>query len=274
MRKPIPRKKNTFTKFIFHSKLFWGFMFLFLIFGLSYYKRNALAYYFGFKSNKILKEEKKYASRNAAVLAENYDKVAGIDVSQYQGKINWNDVKFINKKYPIGFVFIRASVGNDCDDLSFKFNWKEAKKHKIIRGAYHYYRPNENSVEQAERFIQLVKLEKGDLPPVLDIEKLPVEQSIDSLKIGLKRFLKKIDEHYKVKPIIYTNQKYYEDFLEEEFEDYTFWIANYNFIDQKIDDKFLFWQFTEKGKIDGIRYNVDMNVYNGTPKMLDYLRIE
>jgi lysozyme len=274
MRKSIPRKKSINKKSIFDSKLFWSILIFALILGLGYYKRNALAYYFGFKSDKILKEEKKYSSRNAAVLAENYDKVAGIDVSQYQGKIDWDEIKFINKKYPIGFVFIRASVGNDCNDSSFKCNWKEAKKHKIIRGAYHYYRPNENSVEQAERFIQLVKLEKGDLPPVLDIEKLPVEQSIDSLKIGLKRFLKKIDEHYKIKPIIYTSQKYYEDFLEEEFEDYTFWIANYNFIDEKINDDFLFWQFTEKGKVNGIKYNVDLNIYNGTPKMLDYLRID
>jgi lysozyme len=274
MKKPIPRKKVLYKKSIFDSKIFWSILIFVFIFGFGYYKRNALAHYLGFKSDKILKEDKKYASRNAAVLAENEDNVAGIDVSQYQGNIDWDKMKFINKKYPIGFVFIRASVGNDSDDAKFKFNWKEAKKHKIIRGAYHYYRPNENSVEQAERFIRLVKLEKGDLPPVLDIEKLPIEQSIDSLKIGLKRFLKKIDEHYKVKPIIYTSQKYYEDFLEEEFEDYTFWIANYNFIDEKINEDFLFWQFTEKGKIDGIKYNVDMNIYNGTPKMLDYLRIE
>lgn len=274
MKKSIPRKKGINKKSIFGSKLFWAILIFAMILGFGYYKRNALAHYFGFKSDKILIEDKKYASRNAAVLAENEDNVAGIDVSQYQGRIDWDEVKLINKKYPIGFVFIRASVGNDCDDSKFKFNWIEAKKHKIIRGAYHYYRPNENSVEQAERFIRLVQLEKGDLPPVLDIEKLPVEQSIDSLKIGLKRFLKKIDEHYKVKPIIYTSQKYYENFLEEEFEEYTFWIANYNFIDEKINDDFLFWQFTEKGKVNGIKYNVDMNIYNGTPKMLDYLRIE
>ncbi len=274
MRKPVPRKKSNKKNVIFNSKLFWFIVVFVIIMVFGYLNRNTLAYYFGFKSDKILKQEKKYASRNAAVLAENDDKVAGIDISHYQGKIDWNKLKLINKKYPIGFVFIRASIGDDCDDSKFNFNWQQAKKHHFIRGAYHYYRPNENSMEQAERFIKLVELEKGDLPPVLDIEKLPVEQSIDSLKIGLKRFLNKIDEYYKVKPIIYTSQKYYEDFLADEFEDYTFWIANYNFIEEKINDNFLFWQFTEKGKIDGIKYNVDINIYNGTPKMLDYLRVE
>jgi lysozyme len=67
---------------------------------------------------------------------------------------------------------------------------------------------------------------KGDLPPVVDIEQLPEEQSIDSLKIDLKCWLKKVDAHYNVKPIIYNGQRYYDDFLKEEFKGYTFWVAN------------------------------------------------
>jgi lysozyme len=116
-------------------------------------------------------------------------------------------------------------------------------------------------------------LQKGDLPPVLDIEQLPKEQSIDSLKVGLKRWLKKIDAYYKVKPIIYTGEKYYEDFLKEEFSEYTFWVANYNFFVENIKEDWLFWQFSEKATIKGINERVDLNIYNGTPKMLEYLTI-
>jgi lysozyme len=105
---------------------------------------------------------------------------------------------------------------------------------------------------------------------VLDIENLPKTQSVDSLKVGLKRWLKKVEDHYKVKPIIYSGERYYKDFLKDDFKGYPFWIANYNFFVENIKDDWLFWQFTEKGTIPGIEGPVDLNIYNGTPKMLNY----
>ena len=76
-----------------------------------------------------------------------------------------------------------------------------------------------------------------------------------------------------VKPIIYTNEKFYEAFLKEEFSDYRFWIANYNFFVETMQEDWLFWQFTEKATIPGIKGNVDVNIYNGTPKMLQYMTV-
>jgi GH25 family lysozyme M1 (1,4-beta-N-acetylmuramidase) len=101
-----------------------------------------------------------------------------------------------------------------------------SKKSGIIRGAYHYYRPNENSLDQAEFFIKHVDLQKGNLPPILDIESMLKNQPMDSLKSGLRRWLTKVDQHYKIRPIIYTNESYYEDFLKEDFSDFPFWFAN------------------------------------------------
>lgn len=247
--------------------------FLILLFGLTiYHYRNAILYYLSFKTDKILKQDKVTQARIYQILQDNKEKVVGFDVSEYQGDIDWSKVDSIEGK-ELKFVFIRATMGNDRVDAQFKENWKKAKQHNFIRGAYHYYRPNENSIEQAELFIKTVKLSTGDLPPVLDIEKLPKTQSIDSLKVGLKRFLNKVDTHYKIKPIIYSGEKYYEDFLKDEFKGYTFWVANYNFFVENIKDDWLFWQFTEKGVINGINEKVDINIYNGTPKMLDYLTI-
>ncbi len=268
------RKKTTSkTNSIFQSKFFW-IVLTFLCFTLLIFKyRNAILYYFSFKSDKILHSEMSYEARNKEVLFANSSKVVGIDVSHYQGKINWSKVEFINEKYPIEFVFIRATQGIDKNDNQYQNNWNECKRNNIIRGAYHYYRPNENSLEQAENFIKTVKLSKGDLPPVLDIEKLPKEQSIENLKIGLKRFLDKIEEHYEVRPIIYTGERYYEVFLKDEFEDYTFWIANYNFIDAEINNDYLIWQFTEQAKIKGIKEKVDVNIFNGSYEDLRDLRI-
>lgn len=280
-RKTVIRRKPKKKVSFFSGKLFRysiiGFILL-VFFGFGYHYRNGLLYYLGFKSDKIQYEqaEAKRISdiRNYQVLNNHKGKAIGLDVSEFQGTIDWTMVENIENDYPIEFVFIRATAGNDREDKQFEHNWNSAKKANIIRGAYHYYRPNENSLEQAELFIKTVQLQKGDLPPVLDIEKLPKDQSIKNLKIGLKRWLKAIEEYYKVKPIIYTGEKYYDDFLKEEFSDYLFWIANYNFYREKIGDDWLFWQFTEKASVSGIKGNVDVNIYNGDLEQLKFITIE
>lgn len=272
-----PKKKATVFsgKFLRYSIVTF-FIVLLVAVGLHY--RNGLAYYFGFKSDKIIRAERdaKRISdvRNFQVLEKHEGKSIGIDVSEYQGKINWSYVDTLEKKYPLHYVFIRASVGKDRKDYQFKRNWLGAKENKMIRGAYHYYRPNENSLEQAELFIKTVSLQKGDLPPVLDIEKLPKNQSIANLKLGLKRWLQAVESHYGVKPIIYTGERYYDDFLKEEFSDYLFWIANYNLYREEIAEDWLFWQFTEKASIPGIKGNVDVNIYNGDLQQLRFITVE
>jgi lysozyme len=275
LRKPGKKTSSLKKKLIRFCLILF---FLLTVFGLGYQNRNSLAYYFSFKSNKVLAreaEEKRISDfRNNQVLEKNEGKAIGIDVSEYQDKIDWDEVRTLDSDYPIDFVVIRATVGNDRLDKRFEENWLKAKKNKLIRGAYHYYRPNENSIEQAALFIKTVHLQKGDLPPVLDIEKLPENQSIERLKIGLRRWLDKIEAHYKVKPIIYTGESYYDDFLKEEFSDYLFWIANYNFYREKMAEDWLFWQFTEKASVSGIKGSVDVNIFNGDLQQLQYITKE
>ena len=248
-----------------------------LLFSVAYHYREGLAYYFSYKSDKVLKQEERDRKlaiiRNFQILSKHKNKAIGIDISEYQGNINWQKVKMIDEIYEINFVLIRATAGKDRVDAEFAANWENVKAKKMIRGAYHYYRPNENSLEQANFFIKTVKLKKGDLPPVLDIEKLPENQSLDSLKIGLKRWLLKVENFYGVKPIIYSGDKYFTDFLEKQFSGYTFWIANYSIFDENIDKSWQFWQFTENANIDGIKGNVDLNIFNGTKNQLKYLTI-
>lgn len=272
-----PKKKAT----VFSGNLFRYSIvafFIVLMLGLSYHYRNGLSYYFGFKSDKISRanrEAKRISDvRNFQVLEKHQGKSIGIDVSEYQGEISWSYVDTLENKHPLHYVFIRATVGKDRKDRKFEKNWLGAKENKMIRGAYHYYRPNENSLEQAELFIKTVTLQKGDLPPVLDIEKLPKNQSIANLKLGLKRWLHAVESHYGVKPIIYSGESYYEDFLKEEFGDYLFWIANYNFYREEIAEDWLFWQFTEKASVPGIKGNVDVNIYNGDLQQLQFITVE
>jgi lysozyme len=274
-RKP---KKKSFIFLLLGSRFFIITAVLFLVFSLGYHYRKGLSYYLGFISHKINSTEVKAKhisdARNFQVLESHKGKSIGLDVSEFQGEIDWTSTKTIDKSYAVDFVFIRATAGMDKVDRKFNYNWSEAKNNKLIRGAYHYYRPNENSIEQANFFIKTVQLYKGDLPPVLDIEKLPKNQSMLNLKLGLNRWLKAVEAHYKVKPIIYTSEKYYDDFLKEDFKDYLFWIANYNFYREKIGTDWLFWQFTEKASVSGIKGNVDVNIYNGDLEQLRFITIE
>lgn len=196
-------------------------------------------------------------------------KVYGVDVSEYQGHINWSEVKKIFGEHQIHFAFIRATAGKDKLDKHFHKNWSAKKDSVIHTGAYHYYRPDENSIEQANNFIKHVSLKRGDLPPVLDIEKRPKVQSMSQLKEGLQKWLDKIEEHYGVKPIIYSGSKYFTTFLQKEFKDYPLWVANYNRTKVPVEHDWHFWQYSDKGRVKGIRRKVDINVFDG-----DYLELK
>lgn len=164
---------------------------------------------------------------------ENMDRIPkgfafGIDVSQYNGDIDWVSVKSQKKtKDPIIFVIIRSTVGVDKDSR-YNQNYASAKKNGFIVGSYHYYRPNENSTKQFENFKNTVHLENGDILPVIDIEANPKVQSMKSLKIGLRNFVNLCEQEYGVKPIIYTKLSMWRDHLQTDFSDCPVWIAAYS----------------------------------------------
>lgn len=152
----------------------------------------------------------------------------GIDVSEYNGDIDWPTVKVQTKtKDPIRFVIIRSSAGV-YKDIRYDKNYKEAKENGFIVGSYHYYRPNENSSMQFENFKAALHLAKGDILPVVDIEVASSVQSMESLKNGLRNFISLCEKEYGVKPIIYTKLSMWEDFLQIDFSDCMLWVAAYS----------------------------------------------
>ncbi|MBS7333170.1 MAG: glycoside hydrolase family 25 protein [Weeksellaceae bacterium] len=262
-------KKNQEKK-IPYKLIFFGII-TFVFIAFNYHYRHGINYWWKVAERKLKGENGdnniklvKYDIRNIEVMDRYYLKTFGLDVSQYQGEINWSEMNMIYDIYPINFVYIRSTMGAINTDNRFDENWEGAKQNDFIRGAYHFYRPDENSTAQAQNFIQNVELETGDLPPVLDIETMPRTQSMERLVEGLKNWCTIIEEHYGIQPIIYTSDKYYEDFLRSHFEGYTIWIANYNFFVEEMKPHWNFWQFTEKGQIKGTKEKVDINVYNGT----------
>lgn len=200
--------------------------------------------------------------------------VHGIDVSRYQEKIDWCSISKISESksnISISFTFVKATEGQSLRDRYFNHNWKETKKHNIKRGAYHYYKPNVNSALQVKNFINTVKLEKGDLAPVLDIEELG-RYGVKNMQTGVKRWLVAIEKHYGVRPIIYTNISFFKKYLSgNEFKDYPIWLAHYTGKKLNIKRNWVFWQYSDKGIVKNIRSKVAFNVYNGNRKELERL---
>jgi len=259
------RRKNYFLR----RKIVLVILIIALI-GTGLYLKQSITYYYALYFNKFthkkLKNSENETLRIQKIISDNLDKTYGFDISHYQNKedIKWDSLSIGNKTIPLEFVVMRATMGNRNADKNFDEFWSSAKEHNLIRGAYHFYRADEDPVIQANNFLDNVKLESGDLPPVLDIEKIPKTKSNEKLIEDLKVWCKIIEETYGVKPIIYTYYHYYKDFLRGEFDDYPIWLANYNDVPAPSpEDQWDFWQFTENGIVYGINSKIDLNIYNG-----------
>lgn len=200
--------------------------------------------------------------------------VYGIDISRYQGKIDWKKFAENNPAdAPISFVYIKATEGSDFTDVNFKENFENARKHGFLRGAYHYFSTHSTGAAQAQMFIKTAQLQKGDLPPMIDIEEKPKDKTkfIQELKI----FIKCIEEHYGVKPLLYTYRKYKTSYLNDPFfARYPSWVAHYYIDSLDADVAWLIWQCSDMGEIEGIPENVDINIFNGSREQLNSLRLK
>ena len=174
--------------------------------------------------------------------------------------------------FPIRFVFLKASEGGDFSDTTFVHNFDLARQYGFIRGAYHFYNPKTDASRQADFFIRSVQLEPGDLPPVLDIEKRGDDD--DRLRKDLLVWLRKIEQHYKVKPILYTSYKFKTRYLNDSvFNTYPYWIAHYYVDSVEYKGQWRFWQHTDAGTLPGIREQVNLNVFDGALEELKQMTI-
>lgn len=197
---------------------------------------------------------------------EGYE-IHGIDISHHQGKINWQELKDhgMIDEFPVRFVMIKATEGATRIDPNFEDNFYQAREYGFTRGAYHFYSVHSAAQPQAAFFIRKVKLENGDLPPVLDVEHKPKNQTDEEFKQSVLQWLDIVEKHYGVKPIIYTYYKFKTRYLSDPvFDDYPYWIAHYYVDSVEYQGKWKFWQHTDVGRLPGIKGNVDFNIYNGS----------
>ncbi len=240
------------------------YLILFLIIGIG-----ALLAYNALRSKRIVR----YAGFGIQVPAS--FSVHGIDVSKHQGEIDWPEVStMVDNGKHIEFVFLKSTEGTSISDPRFSVNYVQAKKEKLLVGAYHFFIPSRSGEAQAKKFIQHTPLESGDLAPVLDIEKF-YGCTKESLQKELKVWLNLVENKYGVKPLIYTNAKFYENYLKGALDDYPLWVAHYKVYDKpEISRNWEIWQHSEEGNVNGITEHVDFNVFNGSLSQLKRLTID
>ncbi len=191
---------------------------------------------------------------------ENVNEIIGIDVSKYQGTIDFNSVKAAGVRY----IFIRATEGITYQDPDFTSNFSSARTAGLVASAYHFYETNDAPDAQLENFKNLVSLQAGDLPPVIDIEKLH-NQDQANLVENLTTFLNGLESHYKVKPIIYSGRNFSNEYLTK-FGDYPLWLAEYGVDEPSLPSgwsNWTFWQWSQSSEVNGIKGAVDADRFNG-----------
>ncbi len=193
----------------------------------------------------------------------------GIDASNYSCEIDWTDVKNMrDQNAGVDFAFIRATRGKDFVDYRFSQNWSQMRDAGIIRGAYHFFTFGDDANQQANFFLDNVTIISGDLPPVLDVEddltgnerRYTTEQIVQKISVWLKL----VQQETGVTPIIYTNGAFYKKYIAGNFVGYPIWFASYS-PDKALKNynevRWLFWQYSNQGRCNGISEKIDLNVF-------------
>ena len=191
----------------------------------------------------------------------------GIDVSHWQGAIDWDGVAGDG----VEFAFIKATEGGDYTDPRFAANWAGARQAGVVRGAYHFFRPQTDAMAQAAHFLRTVPLAPGDLPPVLDVE-VTDGRSLDVVAAGVRTWLQEVERATGRRPIIYTRASFWTAQMGGGYGGYPLWVAHYGVASPNIPSGWsgwTFWQHSDAGRVDGIAGDVDLNWFNGDRDALE-----
>jgi len=224
-------------------------------------------------SQDVIDPEELSEAELAATVCGSGPTVKGIDVSYYQGTIDWARVRADGVQY----AFIRVSDGLGTIDSKFEANWAGSRAAGIHHGAYQYFRPNQDPIAQADLLLSKIgTLAPDDLPPVIDVESdggLPPAQ----VAAKVKQWIDHVTAAIGRPPIIYTGFYFWRDEVGAPAfgAEHPLWHAQYTSaecpnIPPPWQD-WAFWQYTDSGRVAGISGNVDVNRFNGTYAQLQEL---
>ena len=186
--------------------------------------------------------------------------IEGVDVSHHQVDVDWCAVAAEG----IDFAFVKATEGATHVDTRFCDNWDETDDAGLARGAYHFFRADVDARRQFDLFRTRVQLAPGDLTPVVDVETTDGASEAELVE-GLRTWLYLAEIHYGIRPVVYTNQKFYYRHLAGHFDDYPLWIARYGTTAPSVSTAATvsIWQYGSRGRVAGIDGDVDLNVFTG-----------
>ncbi len=215
----------------------------------------------------ILSPQTPFASIAPLVIAEKMPRVinyratnmGGIDVSHYQGNIDWKAVHSTGK---VLYAYVKATESTGLVDNTYALNIREARKAGIPVGCYHFFSPTTDAQAQLNNFITNVDLSNQDLVPMVDVE-LRGKSTLPQFIGRLRTFIQGLEKHYHVKPILYTSVNFYNKYLAGHFDDYIYMIARYaDEIPQPEQScRFGLWQYSATGRINGIHGAVDCSCF-------------
>ncbi len=197
--------------------------------------------------------------------------IHGIDVSKYQGAIDWQAVKQAGVK----FAWIKATEGGDHLDERFMENWALAAQAGVPRGAYHFVYWCRPPHEEMAWFKQNVPVDPDALPPVLDVEATPTSKTCkrrlerEAVLAEMRQMLVDMERHYGKRPVIYVTVDFYEAMMHpNEFSDYPVWVRSTKYPPhvKYPGRRWTFWQYQSDGVIPGVNAKIDRNAFHGTKK--------
>jgi lysozyme len=202
--------------------------------------------------------------------------ILGIDVSHWQGVIDWSKVSRAGYR----FAFCKATEATYYKDATYPRNTNEAQANGLLAGAYHFFRPRYSGYAQAEWFLKYALPAPGDLIPVCDFEVADgVAPSI--IRSRLREFYLRIEAELGVKPIMYSRKYFLDQYLPGPpswCSDVLLWVANYTTASKPLMPKgwqfWAFWQYSQSGKVPGVKTNTDLDRFHATDDKLQECRLK
>lgn len=197
-------------------------------------------------------------------------RVDGIDVARYQKEINWTQVSKSLK--PSSFVYIKCTEGATYTDPMYEENARAAKKSGLHVGGYHYFRMTSSAHEQFKNFKKALDIIPFDLIPMVDVEGNDGKPKKE-LQDSLQTFLNLLEKEYGKKPMIYGTQRSYNTYCAPRFNKYCLYIGRYGKDAPVVNgpSHYTIWQYTEKGKVHGIKTTVDLCKFHPEKDIKDIL---
>ncbi len=188
--------------------------------------------------------------------AEDYP-VRGIDISAHNGDI---DFERLRADSSVRFVYIKATEGTDFLDRNYITNVREASRNAIPAGAYHFFRFDSDGEMQAINFLWALRGRNLQLPPAIDIEEWgnPDGHATARIVERLRDMVSYLEAHG-CHPIFYTNKDGYHRFIRGNFDNYPLWICSFSDPPLEEDVPWAIWQYSHRGRIDGVPTSVDLN---------------